>query len=195
MKAKLGTNLNVNYQLRDKNGNAKPLFVENKLGMFLLKAIRKAQSIMPRHLVLNGLQVPFLTGTYAFDKNISNLVTNAGKASVAGLLTGDVTNFFDYIAVGTGTTAANVADTTLETESATAGLSRATSTNSQVTTDVTNDTAQFVKSFSVTGSVAVTESGVLDASSAGTLLCRQVFSAINVVNGDTLQITWKIDVD
>jgi hypothetical protein len=62
------------------------------------------------------------------------------------------------------------------------------------TVNVTDDTAQFVKSFSVTGSKAVTESGIFNAASVGKLLCRQTFSAINVVNGDTLQITWKVTV-
>jgi hypothetical protein len=64
-----------------------------------------------------------------------------------------------------------------------------------VTTDVTNDTAQLVYTFTVTGTAAVTESGVFNAASSGVLLARQVFSAINVVNGDSLQITWKFDVD
>lgn len=185
-KAKMGLTLNVGYQLRDASGKVKKIFQENKLFSFLMK-----KGILSPHFV----KIPFLLGRWSENVVRANLVTNAGKAAAAGLLTGDVTDFFDYIAVGTGTTAAAVTDTTLETESATAGLTRAASTNSRVTTDVTNDTAQFLKSFSVTGTVAVTESGVLSASSGGTLLARQVFSAINVVNGDTLQITWKIDVD
>jgi hypothetical protein len=61
-----------------------------------------------------------------------------------------------------------------------------------VTTTITNDTAQLTKTFTVTGSVAVTESGVLNAASAGTLLCHQVFSAINVASGDSLAVTWKV---
>ena len=61
-----------------------------------------------------------------------------------------------------------------------------------MTTTVTNDTAQVTKTFTVTGTFAVTEAGLLNASSAGTLLCRQVFSAVNVLNGDSLQITWKV---
>jgi hypothetical protein len=101
-----------------------------------------------------------------------------------------------YIGVGIGTTAAAATDNDLETESTASGLTRATATISLVTTDVANDTAQAVKSFSVTGSVAVTESGMFNAGfGGGTLLARQVFSAINVVNGDTLEITWKLDVD
>lgn len=184
--AKMGLHLNVGYRLFGADGREKKIFQENAFFRFLLK-----RGIVSPHFV----KVPFLLGHWTTDAHKPNLITNAGKALVAGLMTGDVTNFFDYIAVGTGTTAAAATDTALETESATAGLTRAASTNSRVTTDVTNDTAQFLKSFTVTGTVAVTESGVFDASSTGNMLCRQVFSAINVVNGDTLQITWKVDVD
>ena len=102
---------------------------------------------------------------------------------------------FTYLAVGIGTTAADAADTALESEIVDSGLERAAATCSRVTTDVTNDTAQLLKSWSVTGTKAVTEAGALNAASTGTLLGRQVFSAINVVSGDTLQITYKFDVD
>lgn len=183
-KAKAHLNLNVSYQVKDKSGKVKKLFQENNLW-----------KLLHRKLGIVAPQIPLLFGNFVETKNVANLVTNAGKAVAAGLLTGDVTNFFDYIAVGTGTTAADATDTTLETETAASGLTRAASTNSRVTTDVTDDTAQFVKAFSVSGTVAVTESGVFDASSAGNMLARQTFSAINVVSGDTLTITWKIDVD
>ena len=122
---------------------------------------------------------------------IKNLITNAGKAEAAGLLNGATTGVFDYIAVGTGTNAAAVGDTALQTEITDSGLQRAQGTASRVTTTVTNDTAQVTKTFSVTGTKAVTEAGLLDAASSGVLGSRQVFSAINVVNGDSLQITWK----
>lgn len=205
-KAKLGLKLNVNYQLKDKNGRVKRLWANNALGMFLLKTIRKyvrpytkdgvlKSGFLPK-LALYGIQIPLLTGFWVGSLNVSNLVTDAGKAGVASRINGAGSEAaFTYIGVGTGTTAANAADTTLETETSTSGLSRANATASRVTTDVTNDTAQLVHSFSVSGSVAVTESGVLNAASNGVLLARQVFSAINVVNGDTLQITWKFDVD
>ncbi len=186
MKAKTHLKLNVNYSLKDKNGNEKSIFQQNKFFTFLIKH---------GFLSVKALKIPFLFGNWKSSMNISNMVTNAGKAAVAGLMTGDVTNFFDYIAVGTGTTAAALTDTALQTEIVDSGLERAVSTNSRVTTDVTNDTAQFVKTFTITGTKAVTESGVLDSASTGVLLARQVFSAINVASGDSLQITWKIDVD
>ena len=117
---------------------------------------------------------------------------NAGLRSAAGLLTGDVTNYFDYLAIGTGTTAPAATQTTLTTEITNNGGERAASTNSQVTTSVANDTAQFVHAWTFTGTFAVTESGIFDTSSAGNMLARQTFSAINVISGDSLQITWKV---
>lgn len=194
---------NVEYVLKDKYGNIKPLFTENKFGKFFLTSIRKlvkdpildgqVKKGYLNYLAAYGLQIPGITGHFGNSRQIKNLITSAGKAGVASRINGAGSeSAFTYIAVGTGTTAANVADTTLETETAASGLSRANATASRVTTTVTNDTAQLVYTFSVSGTVAVTESGVLNASSNGTLLCRQVFSAINVVNGDSLQVTWKV---
>lgn len=178
---------NVEYVLRDANGNVKPIFQQNALFTWLLK-----HGIVSPHFY----KIPFLLGTWRKSANVSNLITNAGFAGVASRIGGaGAEAAFDYIAVGTGTTAAAVANTTLETELATSGLSRAQGTVSRQTTDVSNDTARVTHTFSVTGTAAVTESGVLNAASSGVLLCRQVFSAINVSNGDSLAITWDIDVD
>lgn len=197
---------NVGYELRDANGNLKRLWSDNAINRFIFKTFRRFvkpvdEAGQPKKGLLNslalyGLRIPFLTGQWVKQLSISNLITNAGMAGVASRINGAGSEAaFTYIAVGTGTTAANVADTTLETEIVDSGLARAAASASRVTTDVTNDTAQLVVTFTVTGTKAVTESGALNAASSGVLLCRQVFSAINVVNGDSLQVTWKIDVD
>lgn len=124
---------------------------------------------------------------------VKNLITSAGKAGLASRIGGAGSEAaFTYIALGTGTTAANAADTTLEAELAASGLSRANASASRTTTTVTNDTARFQNTFSVTGSAAITEAGILNAASGGTLLSRQVFSAVNVINGDSLQVTYDV---
>jgi hypothetical protein len=199
--------MNVEYVHRDAAGNAKRMFVENKLGESLLKFFRKlyaspisedglVKAGLGNYLAAYGLRIPFITGIWSDSRIISNLVTDAGRAGVASRINGAGGEAaFTWIAVGTGTTAAANADTTLQTELATSGLSRANATASRVTTDVTNDSARLVNSFTVTGTAAVTESGVLNAASSGVLLARQVFSAVNVINGDTLQVTWTFDVD
>ena len=132
-------------------------------------------------------------GNVKAKRTVKNLVPTVGKAGLASRVGGSGAEaVFDYIAVGTGTTAAAAGDTTLQTELAASGLTRAQGTVSRVTTTTTNDTAQVTKTFTVTGTQAVTEAGVLNASSGGTLLSRTVFSAINVVNGDSLTVTHKL---
>lgn len=171
---------NVEIVLRDKDGNVKPLFVENAVARLLRKTLG---FVAPQNGLFGSLQNSLV---------INNLVVSAGKAGVASRINGAGSEAaFTYIAIGTGTTAAAAGDTALQTEISTNGGQRAAATCTRVTTSVTNDTAQLVVTFSFTGSFAVTESGVLNAASVGTLLARQVFSAINVANGDSLQITWK----
>ena len=121
------------------------------------------------------------------------MITNAGMAEVAGLIgtdtQGDVTAF-DYIAIGTGTTAPSATQTALVSEQ-----QRAAATGTRVTTSVTNDTLQLVKdAFSFSGSYAITEVGVFNSSSGGTMLSRSTFSAVNVTANDTLKVTVKIQV-
>jgi hypothetical protein len=175
---------NVTYRLIGENGKSKKLFQPNALGKSFYKAFR----FLPK--------VPLLFGYNSYKLLISNLVTNAGMAGVASRVNGNGAEAaFTYIAIGTGTTAAAATDTTLQTEITTNGGQRAAATASRTTTDVTNDTATLVNTFTFTGSFAITESGVLNAASAGTMLARQVFSAINVVSGDSLQITWNFDID
>lgn len=189
-RAQLRSMDNVEYVLRDSHGNIKPIFQEN----IVAKVLLKFGILSPNWLLASyaAFLSPFL-GRMAQAKVIGNLVTNAGFAGAAGRLMGSgAPAAFTYIAVGTGTTAAAVTDTALQTETTTSGLARASGTVSLVTTTVTNDTAQVTNTFTVTGTVAVTESGVLNAASAGTLLCHQVFTAINVASGDSLAITWKI---
>ncbi len=120
-------------------------------------------------------------------REIHNIICNVGIAKVAGLVAGTATGGFGYMATGTGTTAAAATDTALQTE-----VLRVATTNSLVTTTVTNDTSQFVGTFNYTATYAITEAGIFDASSAGNLLAHQVFAAVNVVSGDSIQITWKV---
>lgn len=135
-------------------------------------------------------------GKIVKEKTISNLITTAGKAGVAARINGYGTPAaYNYLAVGTGTTAAVIGDTTLESELTDTGLARAQATASVLTTDTTNDTARLSYTWTASGTKAVTEAGVFNASSSGTLLARQVFSAINMAANYTLTLTWSFDCD
>ena len=45
-----------------------------------------------------------------------------------------------------------------------------------------------------TGTGAVTEAALLNASSSGTMLCRTVFSVVNKGSADSMTITWTVTV-
>lgn len=180
---------NFEYVLRDKDGNIKPIFQPNGLCLFLIKkGLLSANSEKIKN-------IPFLFGNWQNKMVIANLITNAGKAGVASRINGaGAEPAFTYLAIGIGTNPAAATNTTLQSEITTNGGQRASATPTRVTTTVTNDTARNVVTFTFTGSFAITEAGELNASSAGVLLNRQVFTAVNVVASDSLQITIDVSV-
>jgi hypothetical protein len=172
---------NTEARLYDAKGDPKTVWVENRLGAFLRRWLRRE------------VRLPLLTGDHAYVRLTSNLITNVGHAAANARLSGQgAYSTFVNLALGTGTTAAAAADTALQTEITTGGGARGAATATQVTTTVANDTTQLVKTWTFTATFAVTEEGILDqAATGGNLLAHQVFAAINVISGDTLQITHK----
>ena len=126
---------------------------------------------------------------------LRNIITNAGIAEMIKLIFGLGGAAFGYIAIGTGTTAESATDTALANE-----IKREAASKTQTTTTVTNDTCLLSASFSsadgLTGTSAVSEAGVFNASTGGVLLARRVFSAVNVNwdAGDSLTINYYIQL-
>jgi len=121
------------------------------------------------------------------------MILNAGLAGVMDLAF-DVNSIavFDYIAVGTGTTAAAATDTALGTEVTDSGLARVQVTPTLETTTTTDDTGQVTNTFTVTGTKTLGEIGVCNAAAAGTFLIRSVLSPTkSVSNGDSYTLTIK----
>jgi len=188
---------NVEYKLVDKFGNVKQVFQDNRLSRYLLNA--GIISPLWRDTWLKHFS--FLLGGMSDSRLISNLVVSAGKAGIASRINGAGSEAaFLSIGIGTGTGAAAAGDTALGTEVKADGTGAsgvhaiASATATRVTTSVTNDTAQDVGTINFTATIAVTEAGLFNATTNGTMLARQVFTAINVVTGDSLQITWKVQV-
>lgn len=157
----------------------------------------KSDEVLAKFPIKENLTIIHRRDGEIIDKRqYENLVTSAGKAGVASRIAGaGAEAAFTYVAIGIGTTAAAIGDTTLVSEITTGGGARAVDASlTRETTTVTNDTAVIDYTFSFTSTFAVTESGVLNAAAAGTLLSRRVFSAINVVSGDSLQMIWKYQV-
>ena len=121
------------------------------------------------------------------EQEFKNLVVTTGKAFIASRMKDTTDTAMSHMAIGSGTTSAVVGDTALETE-----LGRVSLTS----TTVTSNSVAYVATFPAgTGTGAVTEAGILNASSSGTLLCRTVFSVINKGAADTLGITWTVTVN
>lgn len=187
----IGIQGRIKLQLLDEKGNIVPLWNENKLGKWWRELFRKAGI---KYLGTHGIRLPgFGQWNTALEQN--NLFVNAGKAALAGLMgnTGSV-NPFGYLAVGIDNTAASAAQTALLSEVTDSGLARAASTNSRVTTSVTNDTLRMIKTWTVSGTKALVEIGAFNASSSGDMAGRSVFSAINVVSGYTLIGTYDFQM-
>ena len=120
-----------------------------------------------------------------------NLVVNTGLAFIASRMKDATATAMSHMAVGSGTVAAAAGDTALGTELGRVALTSTTI----VTTTATDDSIQYVATFNAgTGTGAVTEAGLFNAASAGTMLSRTVFPVINKGALDTLTITWKITV-
>lgn len=108
--------------------------------------------------------------------------------------TNDITTL-KYHGCGTGVGAEAAGDTALGTESTTAlnpDSTRPTGTQSQPSANILRS----VGTVTFDASAAITEHGLLSqaATGGGTLWDRSVFSAINVVSGDSIQFTYSCTV-
>lgn len=135
-------------------------------------------------LSMRGDVIITLNDKVVLDKK--NLVVTAGKAFLASAVINSSASPFTHMAIGTGTTAAAVGDTALGSE-----VARQAFTTSSVASNVVTLSTTYAAG---TGTAALTEAGILNASSSGTLLSRVVFSAINKGSADSLTITWTITV-
>ena len=123
-------------------------------------------------------------------REVKNLVVTAGKTFIAASMLKTTSNSpvaMTHMAIGSDTTgSADAARTALGTELGRTALSSATSSGAVVT---------YVANFAATvGTGAVTEAGILNAASGGTMLCRTVFSVVNKGADDSMSITWAITV-
>jgi len=131
------------------------------------------------------------TGKLFAVRGVKNLIVTAGLGEIAKLVGYNLNGTsFRYIQAGTGTTAATAGDTDIETKEG----AKVAATVTNETTTVTDDTIRFVATISFTSSKAITEAAITNnsADATGELLARQVFSAINVNNGDSIEFTWDV---
>ena len=138
--------------------------------------------------VTGGLKVEVKDkdGNVKDSRQLKNLVVTAGLGYIASRMKEATADVMTHMAIGTDNTAAAAGNTALGTEAARQALT---------STTVSSNTVEYVASFAAgTGTGAITEAGVLNAASGGTMLCRTVFSVVNKGASDSMTITWTITI-
>jgi hypothetical protein len=139
----------------------------------------------------DGSRVTSLTPRRRFNLGLLSrrVVTDAGVNFMVDAFqnTAEIENF-NFHDAGTGVAAEAVGNTTLGTPW---GGARATGTQSEPAANQYRS----VGTITFNAAFAITEHGLFSASSSGTLWDRSVFSAINVVNTDSIQFTYTLTVN
>jgi hypothetical protein len=171
------------------------LFINTKVG------INNVKAIINRKLceagfggIVNGwteLEVKQIRNGKVIKKRrvLDKVVTNSFVNDIVDVLQGLVgplgtIDDYKYHGSGTGTTAEAAAQTGLITEVGT----RVTGTQVEGTANQYKSVATITYS----DTHAITEHGLFNASTAGTLMDRTRFSAVNVISGDSIQFTFTI---
>lgn len=133
-----------------------------------------------------NIQILGPDGQVKDEQNVDNLVVTTGLNFIASRIRDASAAVMSHMAVGSGTGTAAANNTTLGTELSRVALTSTTATNNSVAYSATFGPA--------VGTGAVTEAGLFSASTAGTMLCRTVFSVVNKDAGDTMVITWTVTI-
>jgi hypothetical protein len=120
------------------------------------------------------------------EHDFKNLVVTVGKNFVASRMVGTASAVMSHMAIGEDDTAAAAGNTALGSEVGRVSLASATATDNVVTY-----TATFPAG---TGTGAIVEAGILNASSGGTMLCRTVFAVVNKGADDAMSVTWTVTI-
>ena len=128
-------------------------------------------------------------GNLKEEQTVKNLVVTTGLNHIANRLgASSPATRMSHMEVGTSSTSPAASNTAL-------GSAIASSRVSLTTQTVSTNTVEYVGDFPAgTGTGAVQEAGVFNASSSGTMLCRTTFSVVNKGAADTLKITWTLTV-
>ena len=124
--------------------------------------------------------------------HMATVFTNAGAAIVTNRMI-QAGTAPKNIGWGIGTTTAAVGQTALVTESApTTSGGRTVGTESRTTVTNANDNYQVTGTVTATGALAITEAALFDAVSAGNMLIRSDFAAVNVAINDSIAFTFGL---
>jgi hypothetical protein len=115
--------------------------------------------------------------------DLNDLVVDAGLNALCGQAFDGSANrpaVFNYVAIGTDGTAPSATQTALGNE-----VMRVQGTYSK---DANTGECSIDATFNITSTYALQECGLFNASSGGTMYCRDTYTTKNVVNGDTVKV-------
>jgi hypothetical protein len=119
-------------------------------------------------------------------REVKNLIVAVGKNIITSRLVGNTTAIPSHMAVGSSNTAATTAQTALGTELSRVSLDSSTRTN---------NTIAYIATFPAgVGTGTITEAGIFNAGSSGSMLCRTNFNEVNKAPGDVIVITWNVTI-
>lgn len=119
---------------------------------------------------------------------VPNLVVDTGLAFIASRMKDTTEAAMSHMAVGSDTTPAAAAQTALIAELSGARVALTSTT-------VTTNSISYVATFAAgTGTGALTEAGLFNDPTTGTMLCRTVFAVINKAAADSMTVTWTITI-
>lgn len=133
-----------------------------------------------------SIQITGPDGKVKDERTVDNLVVTAGLGYIASRMKDATAAVMSHMAIGSGTAAAAAGNTALGTE-----LGRVALTSTTVSGSGVSYIATFGPSV---GTGAVTEAGLFNGATSGTMLCRTVFSVVNKDAGDTMSITWTVTI-
>lgn len=159
-----------------------------------------------RIFIARALSIPHVYGVVYAQKinRLTGEITNLGLISlrvVTDVGVGYIVDAFQntvelenmkFHGFGIGTTAEAASQTALVTELTTQYAADNTRPTGSTTEGASANIYRTVGTLSPDASVAITEHGIFSANSAGVLLDRSVFSAINLTNVDSLQVTYDM---
>lgn len=125
-------------------------------------------------------------GELVESRKLKNLVVQSGKNFIASRMAGVSEAVMSHMAVGTDAISPVSTDIALNAELTRVALA-STTTNTNVNTYVATYPAGV-------GTGALTEAGIFNASTGGTMLCRTTFAVVNKGANDSITITWNITI-
>lgn len=188
--------------------HALPWFgVSKEVAIYRLRNFPNVWRGLWRITMARWLKVPHFYGQLSLVKISNGRMIDYGLASMRVVTTAGVNAIVDafqntvelenfkYHGFGTGGTAEAVGDTALVTELTTQYNPDSTRPTGTTTEGASANIYRTVATLTpdAGGTIAVTEHGVFTATSAGTLLDRSLFTAVNIVaSSDSLQATYDL---